>query len=110
MLEEAQDILDAENLAGLGDCGYYSNKQIKACEDKNISVYVLIPKHSDSAIKQGRFGRDQFQYDAENNVYLCPQGNTLTSSKNYFLKVIERLCSIKVKQRPVMNAPYVHNI
>jgi transposase len=86
MLEKAQDILDAENLTGLGDSGYYSSKQIKACEDKNISVYVPIPKYSDSAVKQGRFGRDQFQYDAKNNVYLCPQGNTLTPSKNILFK------------------------
>ncbi|MEE9338689.1 MAG: IS1182 family transposase, partial [Methylococcaceae bacterium] len=86
MLEKAQGILDTENLTGLGDSGYYSSKQIKACEDKNISVYVPIPKYSDSAVKQGRFARDQFQYDAENNVYHCPQGNMLTPSKNVLFK------------------------
>ena len=42
MLEKAQDILEAETLTGLGDSDYYSSKQIKTCEDKNISVYVPI--------------------------------------------------------------------
>ena len=42
----------------------------------------LFQKYPDTAIKQGRFGRDQFQYDRENNVYLCPQGKPLTPGKN----------------------------
>ena len=46
MLGKAQDIVDAEKLTGLGDAGYYSSKQIKACEDKKINVYVPIPKVS----------------------------------------------------------------
>ena len=86
MLEKAQDILDAENSTGLADSGYYSSKQIKIYEDKSIRVYVPIPKYPESAIRQGRFGRDQFQYDGKNDVYLCPQGNTLTPSKNVQFK------------------------
>ena len=77
MLAKAQEILQSDNLTGLGDAGYYDGEQIKTCEEQGIQVYVAIPDKSKVIAKQGRYTRDQFRYDAQQNTYTCPQGQSL---------------------------------
>jgi len=81
MLEKAQEILDSENLTGLADTGYHNGKQLKACEDQEITVYVAIPKQASAAAQQGRFALEDFHYNAEEDCYHCPQGNKLLPRK-----------------------------
>ena len=78
MLEKAQAIVEAENLIGLGDSGYYNGTQLKACEEQNITVYVAIPDKSKKTGQQKRFTREQFIYNKEQDCYHCPQGKPLT--------------------------------
>ena len=80
MLEKAQAILQSENLTGLADAGYFESGQIKACEDNHITVYVAVPDKSKRIAEQGRFARGQFRYDAGQDCYVCPQGETLKPS------------------------------
>jgi len=82
MLEKAQDILASENLEGIADSGYHNGTEIKACEDQGITVYVAVKKASNKASELGRFGRQDFKYDEEQDCYLCPQGNQLLPNKN----------------------------
>jgi transposase len=83
MLEKAQGILSAENLEGIADSGYHNGTEIKACEDQGITVYVAVKKQpSDKASQFGRFGKLDFQYNAEQDYYLCPQGNQLLPNEN----------------------------
>ena len=82
MLAKAQEVLQSDNLTGLGDAGYYDGEQLKTCEEQGIQVYVAIPDKSKAIAKQGRYTRDQFRYDAEQNTYTCPQNQTLTPSGN----------------------------
>lgn len=86
MLEKAQEILQSENLEGLGDSGYYNGEQIKECEEQNITVYVPIPDKSKSMAKKGRLTRDQFEYDSDEDCYLCPQGEKLNRCGKPFQK------------------------
>ncbi|WP_233144724.1 transposase [Methyloprofundus sedimenti] len=78
MLEKAQSILQSENLDGLGDSGYFNGSQIKACEDQNITVYVPVPDKSRRMAEKGRLTREQFEYDTEQDCYVCPQDEKLT--------------------------------
>jgi transposase len=80
MLEKAQEVLQSEQLTVLADAGYYNGDQLKQAEDQGISVYVPIPKTVDAAAKDGRFGREQFQYDEASDSYQCPQGESLSRS------------------------------
>lgn len=80
MLEKAQNILQSENLTGLADSGYYEGNQLKTCEEQNITVYVAIPDKSKAIAAKGRFTREQFSYDPEQDCYSCPQGNPLIAS------------------------------
>ena len=77
MLEQAQAVLHADNLSGLGDAGYFSGEQLKRCEEQHITVYVAVPDKSKPIAKQGRFTRDSFNYDEQRDCYVCPQGETL---------------------------------
>ena len=76
MINKAQAILAAGNLAVLADSGYYEGNQIKQCEDQHITAYVAIPDRS-NVKTQGRYSRDQFNYNAEGDTYTCPQGMPL---------------------------------
>ncbi len=77
MLEKAQEIINSENLIGLGDSGYYNGSQLKECEDQNITVYVAIPDKSKKISQQKRFTREQFIYNEDQDCYHCSQGNPL---------------------------------
>ena len=52
-------------------------QEIKACADAGITV--TLPKPQTSGAKaEGRFGKQDFVYDAADDVYRCPAGERLT--------------------------------
>jgi hypothetical protein len=57
--------------------GYYDGKEILACGQCGVTAYV--PSTSTSGAKaEGRFGKQDFVYIADEDVYLCPGGERLT--------------------------------
>jgi hypothetical protein len=77
MAEQSRDALEAEEIEVLADKGYFDSEEIGACEDAGIDTYV--PKRATSnARAQGRFDKDDFVYDRENDRYICPAGQQLT--------------------------------
>ena len=77
MLEKAQAVLQSEHLTGLADSGYYSGEQLKQAHEQGIELYVPIPNKKGITEKEGRFSRDRFIYDGENDCYHCPQGEQI---------------------------------
>jgi transposase len=64
------------NLTVVADRGYFKSEEILACHEAGITVFV--PKSVTSgATADGRFGKDDFIYDAEKNEYSCPAGERL---------------------------------
>jgi hypothetical protein len=86
MLEKAQAILQSANLKEFADISYYEGDQLKACEERNITVYVALPGKSKATAGPGRFTREQFKYHAEQDCYVCPQGNALAVRGQSLLK------------------------
>ena len=77
MAEQARTELDATTLNVVADRGYYDSKQILACETAGITV--TLPKPMTSCAKAaGRFGKQDFVYDAAGDIYRCPAGERLT--------------------------------
>ena len=73
----AKEVLGVETLEAVADCGYFSGEEIKACGDAGITV--TLPKPMTSGAKsEGRFGKQDFVYLAEENAYRCPAGEKLT--------------------------------
>ncbi|MBT8147525.1 MAG: hypothetical protein KJN90_11780, partial [Gammaproteobacteria bacterium] len=66
-----------DELAVVADRGYFRGEEIKACDEAAITTYLPKPQTSGSAAK-GLFGKRDFIYVAEDDVYRCPTGERLT--------------------------------
>jgi transposase len=73
----AKEVLGVDTLEAVADRGYFNGEEIKACDDAGITV--TLPKPMTSGAKsEGRFGKQDFVYLAEENAYRCPAGEKLT--------------------------------
>jgi transposase len=77
--KEAKAILEVENLDAVADRGYFNSEEILACEEAGITVTLPKPMTS-NAKAEGRFGKQDFRYVAEEDVYVCPAGQKLAYS------------------------------
>jgi transposase len=57
-----------------GDGAYGTKGNIAAIEKAGIRAYTALPDHEK---RTSLFGRDAFTYDAEKDIYTCPQGELL---------------------------------
>ena len=77
MAQQAKEALGAGAIEALADRGYYDGKEILACGQAGVTAYV--PRISTSNAKaEGRFGKQDFVYKEDEDVYLCPAGERLT--------------------------------
>jgi hypothetical protein len=75
MVKEAKAALRAERLEAVADRGFFNGEEILACEQAGITV--TLPKPMTSGAKAaGRFGKQDFVYQPEEDVYRCPAGET----------------------------------
>jgi transposase len=79
MAGQARDEMAVETLDAVADRGYFSGKEILECENAGISVTLPKPMTSNSKA-EGRFGKQDFRYVAEEDVYICPAGERLAYS------------------------------
>ena len=73
---ETKAVLDVDKLDAVADRGYFDSEEILACENAGITVTLPKPMTSNSKA-QGRFGKQDFRYLAEEDVYICPAGEKL---------------------------------
>jgi transposase len=76
MANQAKAALEAESLEAFADRGYFKGEEILACEEAGITVTLPKPQTS-GAKSEGRFGKPDFRYVAEEDVYICPAGEKL---------------------------------
>jgi transposase len=103
----AQHTLQQEEIKVLADRGYYKGEAIKDCYDAGIKV--LVPKARTSGSKAvGLFEKQDFNYDAKADQFLCPAGEILprrhrsvehgmTIHAYYASPVVCRGCKLKPK-------------
>src|SRR5712675_2022006 len=93
---QAKAALEAESLEAFADRGYFKGEEILACEEAGITVTLPKPQTSD-AKSEGRFGKQDFRYVAEEDIYICPAGEKLahhfTNEENGL--VLRRACALK---------------
>jgi transposase len=77
MAQAAKAELGVAELTVVADGGYFGGEVIKACEDEKITAYVPVPELG-NAQRRGLFAREEFAYDADRDLYVCPQGAELT--------------------------------
>ena len=76
MAKQTKAVLEIDELDAVADRGYYKGEEILACKQAGITVTLPKPQTSGSTAK-GRFGKQDFRYLAEEDVYLCPAGERL---------------------------------
>src|SRR6187397_392210 len=76
MAKETKAALEVEKLDAVADRGYFNGEEILACEQAGITVTLPKPMTSNSKA-QGRFGKQDFRYVAQEDVYICPAGERL---------------------------------
>jgi transposase len=76
MSKQAKQTLGTNKLDVIADRGYFDGQEILACAEAGITV--TLPKPMTSGAKaEGRFGKQDFVYLPEQDVYRCPSGNLL---------------------------------
>jgi transposase len=119
--KEAKVTLEVDNLDAVADRGYFSSEEILACEKAGITVTLPKPMTSNSKA-EGRFGKQDFRYVADEDVYICPAGERLAYSfttqenglvlRRYLTNACQR-CAIKkscttAKQRRISRWEHEH--
>ena len=85
MAGQAKEAMGVERLDVLADRGYFSGEEILACEALGATPFV--PKTLTSGAKaNGRFGKQDFVYLPDQDVYRCPAGSLLP----YHMTVVEK--------------------
>jgi hypothetical protein len=60
----------------VADKGYFRTEDIAACEKAGLMPHVPKPQRG-PAVASGFFRKDEFRYDATQDVYICPGGHEL---------------------------------
>jgi transposase len=77
MAHQAKTTLERHTLDVIADRGYFSSEEILKCEQAGITVTLPKPMTS-NAKAEGRFGKQDFRYVTQDDVYMCPAGERLT--------------------------------
>jgi transposase len=76
MAIRAKKLFGNKTFEVLADKGYYQAKDLKKCTENGITVYITKQTYANGT-KDQAFYSDQFKYDPEINIYLCPAGKEL---------------------------------
>ena len=79
MLRRAKSILRTNNFTSLYDKGYHTGSEFEIADELGIDVLVAIPKVATNA-PDTAYNVQNFTYDKENDLYICPQGNELKTT------------------------------
>jgi len=76
MAKQARSAMGSKELTAVADRGYFKGEEILACGQAGITAIVPKPLTSGSKA-EGRFGKQDFVYVADDDEYRCPAGQRL---------------------------------
>jgi transposase len=88
--EPARAILDVENIDVVADRGYFKIEDIEACEKAGLTPHVPRPQRG-SSVSDGFFRKDEFRYDPEQDAYICPAGQVLSTRYESKLRDLKKI-------------------
>ena len=92
MVKTATEVLGTSNFEAVFDKGYHNAEEIEKCHQMGVEVYVAIPKPASNAPDHA-FNLSKMLYNAAQDTYECPAGQTLETNGNWYYKK-----SYRVKQ------------
>lgn len=79
-IEQANETLGEKCDNACADAGYANTDELKKVDDQDINV--IVPSQEQISEKEPKpFDKEQFQYDSENDCYICPEGHQLPYSR-----------------------------
>lgn len=81
----AKTELEVETLEVLADKGYHYSAELHKCVAAGITTYVAYPDQ-DYKTKEEGFRKEDFEYDADRDIYTCPTGEELTTNGTVYKK------------------------
>jgi transposase len=75
MAIQTKEILGVESLTVLADKGYHTGEELEKCKKNDITTYVSPKAPSTKDI--GLYPITSFNYDKEQDIYVCPRGETM---------------------------------
>ena len=81
MAQQAKAVLEVDALDAVADRGYFKGEEILACEEAGIMVTLPKPQTSGAKAK-GRFGKQDFVYLPNEDVYRCSAGEMSPAVQN----------------------------
>jgi transposase len=88
--DAAKEVLGVETIEAVADKGYFKIEDIEACENAGIVPYVPRPQRGPS-VKAGYFRKDEFSYDVDSDVYVCPAGQHLHPYSSSLLRGLKKI-------------------
>jgi len=79
MLQRSKTILRTNEFTALYDKGYHSGSEFETADKLGVDVLVAIPKAASQA-PNPTYNVENFEYDKENDFYVCPEGKLLTTT------------------------------
>lgn len=76
LAQAAQAEMPGDKPEVVADGGYYKSEDIKICQDLGLEPHLATVDNSPSE-RAGLYGKSDFRYDAEQDVYHCPGGAPL---------------------------------
>ena len=83
------DSYDPRVKGGVGR-GYIKIEDIEACEKAGLTPFVPKPQRG-SSVRKGFFRKDEFHYDPDLDVYVCPAGETLSPNHEGRLRDLRKI-------------------
>jgi len=80
MVQAAKAELPLQGAAVVADGGYYRAEDIKSCQELGLEAHLAEVNNSPSE-RAGLFGKKDFHYDPQQDLYRCPAGQQLTKRR-----------------------------
>ena len=91
------------------DNGYYSGSNLEYLEDKKLNGYVpdakLAQKRKGKSVKKIPFGKEDFEYDDESDVFICPNDEKLVFKYKYYNNYQKKMFRVYCGETCI-NCPY----
>jgi transposase len=88
--EPAKEVLGVDTIDVVADKGYFKIEDIEACENAGMMPYVPRPQRGPS-VREGRFRKDEFEYDAETDSMICPAGQRLQPYTSSLVRGLKKI-------------------
>jgi len=82
MATQTKEVITNPDLVILADKGYYSAVEIKKCVDDGIKTLVPAIRTGQELINKGKFTKDKFVYDKNQDAYICPNNKLISRTKS----------------------------